>query len=491
MKKKNIYIASFILFMVTAAGFAATNPTWEPVTINISPASPSSGDLVTFSARLVNNMARAENIKIVGGVDSTELFSRRYNIPWRGTQDVSFTWTATAGEHTAYFEVDPDNEVHEAIETDNLIELTFNVTSSSGGDEFQPNLMFPSSYFNWTPYYFHAGETITINYMVTNNGEADSGAFNVGLMVGSTIEMRNRHTGILSGENVSGSFSWRVSCGYEPSLVVDCDSEVSESNEGDNEITKTGFSCARKNVSVDRIELSSGDDEVCAGAPYRLYADIVNSPATTMDRLRVTGGVVGGSTFFDDTISHLDAGETFTVNHTQVWSPGTHNVYFHADPDNALIESNEDDNYRTFTFTAVDCSTPPEDDDRTLPRYILFPKINSWIKITNKTALKLKEINAGDYVSVSGMVGVTKGAPTNTVKVEARIINKRTRFSKKVFEHQYSVPNNGKKAFKFKVKMEPVGAYHIALKVHELPSEKDTSDNIDTVLVKVSKSSSK
>jgi|GEM_PF-1649802 len=497
MKKKIFHLITLTFLLLSSVSFAATNPTWDPVIITITPASPAEGAVVTFSARLVNDMVRAENIKIVGGVDSTELFSNRYTIPWRGTQDVSFTWTATPGSHTAYFEVDPDDEIHEAIETDNLVELSFTVTEA---DEYQPNLNFAPAYFNWSPFFFNAGDTVTVNYLVHNIGDDLAGPFNVGLRVGSTIVMRNRHEGLLSGTTERGSFTWTADCGGALALVADCDSEVTESNEGDNTITGDHFRCVKPNLYINRISIPGGssddDNTTCSGPPYQLLGVISTSSEMAVEDVRVIAGYAGGSVFLDETLARIEAGATDSVGYAQSWPVGTHNVYFHVDPDNNINELDEDDNYMTYTVISVDCSdtgdtgdtgsdTSSGDGDKTP-----YP-VNTWVKILNKTALAAKVFSPNQFVSVTGAVGISKKSiPGGLNKLKVKAIFKKFASPKSitVFEKIFSVANNSSQKFKFKFRLSAkLADYELFIKVDKVPGEAmdKLRDNTDSVMIRV------
>lgn len=127
-----IFRIAVILVVVCAASFvSAANILWSRA-IAMNPASPSAGVTVTFIATFNVNPGPVQNVRISGGVDGTVIQNRNFarSFATGASQQVSFIWTATAGNHRAYFTVDPGNLIHETNEADNTTEINFNVTST-------------------------------------------------------------------------------------------------------------------------------------------------------------------------------------------------------------------------------------------------------------------------------------------------------------------------------------------------------------------------
>lgn len=104
-------------------------------TISITPETPSVGDTLTFTVNFISADGAAVNLKVTGGVDWTKVYERTFaNVPAGATRTISFTWPSTAGDHTAWFALDPDRSLRETDLTNNSIEMRFNGGASLTAD---------------------------------------------------------------------------------------------------------------------------------------------------------------------------------------------------------------------------------------------------------------------------------------------------------------------------------------------------------------------
>jgi hypothetical protein len=93
--------------------------------ISKSPGTFNAGDVVTFTVSFTSQDGTVTNFKIIGGVDTTQIYERVFaSIPDGANRQGSFTWTAVAGSHTAWFELDPDHVNGDSDYSNNRIELT-------------------------------------------------------------------------------------------------------------------------------------------------------------------------------------------------------------------------------------------------------------------------------------------------------------------------------------------------------------------------------
>lgn len=100
--------------------------------ISMSPSQPAAGNTITFTVSFTPQDDAVTNFKITGGVDSNQVFERTYaSIPADVTRTDSFTWTSTSGNHTVWFELDPDHLMGDADYGNNRIELVFSGDSES------------------------------------------------------------------------------------------------------------------------------------------------------------------------------------------------------------------------------------------------------------------------------------------------------------------------------------------------------------------------
>jgi hypothetical protein len=131
MKAKLFFISALAVLMLWGSALFALDLKFTS-NISISPASPTAGNTVTFTISFKPEGGAVTNFKIIGGVDTAQVYERTFaSIPVNVTRTVSFDWTSTAGNHTAWFELDPDHLMGDADYTNNRVELVFSADSSS------------------------------------------------------------------------------------------------------------------------------------------------------------------------------------------------------------------------------------------------------------------------------------------------------------------------------------------------------------------------
>lgn len=269
--------------------------------------------------------------------------------------------------------------------------------------------------YTFVPQLFIAGDTVTVRYHLRNDSERPAGPFQVGLRVGGAIVARNAHGGLVSGGEDHGEFAWTAVCGSAVAVVADCDNEVTENNEGDNVMTDSGLACSQPDLYFFRALACSGSLPVKAGVRYNFSAQL-KSAAVRAENVRVVGGVVDGAVLYDHTFPAL-AGDSSLEDVAFVWEvpEGSHRVYFEADPDRLVAESNEGNNRTELAVTAV-ASTPAEETydlslRLTSPRRPFAPRT---------TAV---EVTQGKPLTISGEVRGATGA-IRDFKVTATLLAK-------------------------------------------------------------------
>jgi len=126
MLKKGFTVTLFLLCF-SALALCRPNPKWAS-SLTMSPENPMPGDVVTFNALFVIQNEDASGLVIAGGVDVAELHRQSYGpLAQRHREEFRFTWTAVAGSHTAYMQIDPESAYPDASRTDNRTELAFRV----------------------------------------------------------------------------------------------------------------------------------------------------------------------------------------------------------------------------------------------------------------------------------------------------------------------------------------------------------------------------
>jgi len=182
---KLVKITIFLAIVSIASFLSAANIMWSGG-ISMNPPTPVVGQVVTFTATFTVNPGPATNIRAIGGVDSTNIYDRRWarSFATNTSQRINFTWTATAGSHRAFFTVDPDNVVGETNETDNTTQINFTVTATGTTEAYYANNIAPVEMYNpnipgpdididdvaFTPSPIRNGEMVEFRVHVFNRG---------------------------------------------------------------------------------------------------------------------------------------------------------------------------------------------------------------------------------------------------------------------------------------------------------------------------------
>jgi len=582
-----------ILLLLPAYLFPQLNPKWNGgITISPSPTNP--GDTVTFTASLWIRNEAVTNLKVIGGVDGVTIYDNTFASLRRGAlQDISFTWTATGGDHTAFFQIDPNDTIVENA-TDNLNETRFTVAFTSPatplnihfshnsiapvrevsgresfvnyhiridepfdstfdvtvalringrqvdtstyrftgpglsgervgqftwhtecgatvevmidpanaivetneGDNtwihpvvcvepYRPNLIISQYLVSWTPYFFHAGDSVTINYTSNNIGEEVCGAYKVGLKVGDRIVARASHAGHRSGVTSTGSITWTAECSGPLSLVADCDSEVIESNESDNVYQSDRFGCAVPNLKAMRFYRSREECEIEIPAytpyVYNFHYRLENDSEVSNVRLRM--GVVRGAVFYDETLSTLERIDGSVDGHISL-PVGSYTLYAMIDPENTIAETNESDNRLELFVRTVG----EESGDRRLPAPV-FPetKNNYRITIENKKALLKSTIVHSTDVWINGLLSNTGNKSIAAANVPVRLTeeNLTAHTDRVVWEETISLAPNATHKIKWRWNPSTAGKYKLTLGIISAGTDAIPNDNKDEVILKV------
>jgi hypothetical protein len=123
--------------------------------ITQSPDPASAGNTVTFTVTFKTFGAAVTNLKIIGGVDAAQIFTRTYaTIAANKQKTDTFNWTATAGSHTAWFVLDPAKSTGDSDYSNNRVEKALTVGGGlaphvSTGPAIKPVKMLDKSLFNY------------------------------------------------------------------------------------------------------------------------------------------------------------------------------------------------------------------------------------------------------------------------------------------------------------------------------------------------------
>ena len=207
-----------------------------------------SGEASVGISFMVNNQQVGWDASTPLSANTTTTFDMRE--PWQADQSGQFTIKAM---------VDDLNKVSESNESNNTVSGTIVIQ----GDQTtqKPDLVVTS--LSWSPSALTAGKSVNLSAKVTNNGSAVAQSISTSFyieqqMIGSVT------TGSL-GANQSFTFvlseKWKPSAGsFKVTAIVDSLSQVAESNESNNNLSKT----AQVNADAGTGETGSGGGSSCA-----------------------------------------------------------------------------------------------------------------------------------------------------------------------------------------------------------------------------------
>jgi len=230
--------------------------------ITWSPASPQTGNEVTFSAVVKNQGTAATPAGTIHGV----LFTvNGTSVSWSDNRTASIaagasvtvtatggpsgkaTWTAASGTHTVRAFVDDVNRLSESNENNNTFEKGFATGAGSG----TPDLVVTD--VQWTPASPQTGNEVTFSAVIKNQGTGATPAgtphgvlFTVG---GTSVSWSDNHTSsIAAGASVtvtatggpSGKATWTAATGtHTVRAFVDDINRIPESNDNNNTLDES------------------------------------------------------------------------------------------------------------------------------------------------------------------------------------------------------------------------------------------------------------
>ena len=297
--------------------------------------------------------------------------------------------TLSAGTHTVRVVTDSTGAIAESNEGDNQYTKTISVNTPPG----QANLT-PYQPAGWSdkivvskvtgtttdssPLY--TTDTLFVDWAVINNGNSATGAtFFTQVYVDGTL--RNTWNTPPPVNPASYTFVADYSIGtlsagtHTVRVVTDSTGAIAESNEGDNQYTKTiSVSTPPGQANLTPYQPAGWSDKIVVSKVTGTTTD--SSPLYTTDTLFVDWAVINngnsatGATFFtqvyvDETLRNTwntpppvnPASYTFVADYSiGTLSAGTHTVRVVTDSTGAIAESNEGDNEYTKTISV---STPP------------------------------------------------------------------------------------------------------------------------------------
>lgn len=373
---------------------AAGGPDLVVTDITWTPANPTAGNEVTFSATIKNQGADASPAGAIHGVlftvDGTSVnwsdnrtasiaAGASVTVTATGGPNAKASWTAVSGTHTVRALVDDVNRIGESNENNNTFDKSIVVSTSSG----TPDLIVTD--ITWSPASPQTGNEVTFSAVIKNQGTAatPSGTIHGVLFTvdGASVSWSdNRTTSIAAGASVTvtatggpnAKASWTAASGtHSVRAFVDDVNRIAESSDNNNTLDES-------------LTIGTG-----SGTPDLIVTDIAWSPASPLTGNEVTfsavvknqgtaatpAGMIHGVLFTvngtsvnwsDNYTSSIAAGASVTVNATggpsskSSWTAaaGTYTVRAFVDDINRITESNDNNNTLDESLTVGVPSKP-------------------------------------------------------------------------------------------------------------------------------------
>ncbi len=330
----------------------AVGPNLAIASVAHDPAVPDREEAVTLEATVTNTGTSAvESVDVQLRIDEdTRVGTTTVEDLGPGkNRTVTMTWTATEGTHELTVTADPDDEIRETNETDNL--ATHGIPVGSAPNLHVPRILMPAN--------VTAGEQVTFLATVGNDGDEAAGPFEVRFEIDSQ--------GILGARNVTSleagsttdvtSATWTATPGQHTLRVrVDTWGNITEADESDNLAAKT-FQVGRgerlqaastgpaPNLVVAGIQ---GPENLTVGQEATFVVTVANTGDRASPGTSLTVGIDGETSLGDLQVSGLEPGQETRIN-TRPWNvtAGDHTLRATVDPDDQVEETREDDNTRT------------------------------------------------------------------------------------------------------------------------------------------------
>ena len=342
-------------FTVTTGAYETPKP--DLIITSLAPGKSSylTGENMTFSATVKNQGAAAAG-RFDVGLTLGDLTHYAYidGLAVGASQAVSFSFTApsTAQTVTLNGKADSLGGIDESNESNNTASTTATVVAPT-----YPDLVITSLTTNASSY--TVGDSMTISAVVKNQGNAGSGAFNTSLTGSSGESEKKNCTGLAVGATTTLTWQWTAPaspCTLTLTGFADCDSAVTESDEGNNTRTASVSVIARK--YPDLTVTSVTPEQASYGANSTVVVNSVIRNAGDKDAgtfvVRFTPEGMSAQT---QTVTGLAVGATKTLRWTftapVLTSTQSKALTVVADSTGAVEESNENNNTGTGTVTII------------------------------------------------------------------------------------------------------------------------------------------
>jgi len=312
--------------------------------LSIDPENPGTNSEVTIKALVKNDGTKtSEPTNIIYTIDGTEI---KEEVPAIGAgldKPISHTWTTPDNEGTVTIKAaledieNSEKEISVKIEGGSLPDLV--IESLDTESSTQPE----------------AGKTLNFTLKIKNEGEATANSSTAKYSFNGASEGETSIPELSAGESTITGFS--VTPGNEENLsvtvIADSENIISESNEDNNEMSKT-INVKRELPDLKIESISLSPEEPHPGENITFTVTVKNNGSAAAESSEIKYDIKGNNESYTGvtTILALAAGEAGTG--TFFWTPGNEGqieVKATADSGSVVSESNETNNEFTKTAT--------------------------------------------------------------------------------------------------------------------------------------------
>ncbi len=334
-----------------------------------SPAAPSAGNQVSFSAVVRNQGTAAgsagtvtfqvDGVQVAASGNSTAPVSAGA----ASTISGNGTWTATSGTHTLSAAVDTGNITEESNENNNTYSESLTVGGGGGGT---PDLVVTD--ITSSPASPLTGNAVVFSAVVKNQGTGATPAgtiIGVGFLVDNTQVSWSDNTtsSLAAGASVTvtanggpnGSASWTATTGnHNVTAWVDDVNRISESNESNNQYSENLSVTPTPMPDLIVTDVTYAPASPVAGDPVNFTAVVRNQGtapgAAGIVAFKIDGAQVAASA---NNTGSIAPGATLVINGTAPWTAtaGSHSLSATADSSNTTAEGNETNNTYVTNMT--------------------------------------------------------------------------------------------------------------------------------------------
>jgi len=367
-----------------------------------SPNPASAGNTVTFTVSLISEGAIVNNLKLIGGVDGTQIVEKIFaGIAAGGTRTQTMTWTAIAGSHKVWFELDPAHTAADSNYDNNKAELPFTVTGGGG-----TSLVWDTASFVMSPPSPKAGETITFT-MNMNVLKGPVGNLKIMMGIDGKPKLGGNYIHWDAGSTFPVSFNWASYVGnHTVYFDIDPDHTTNDENFADNHFEQAftpqdvGTSLQWQEDSFTMVPASPNfDDEIMFRMDFKVEA-------APVDNLKVVGKV-DGKVIYERVFPTVALGwnHSFAAS-WKAMSAGNHTLSLILDPNQKTNDQSFADNTYTKIFSIPQPPTGSAP-NLTIKNLLVKPKKLNYTEGEN-VKICFSVVNTGTIASPSAQVTVSK-----------------------------------------------------------------------------------